>query len=33
MEDAITALHLEAELTLRSIRHAVKVGTVPVHAG
>lgn len=25
MEDAITALHLEAELTLRSIKHAVKV--------
>ncbi|KAK9843212.1 hypothetical protein WJX74_008779 [Apatococcus lobatus] len=24
MEDAITALHLEAELTLRSIKHAVK---------
>lgn len=25
MEDAITALHLEAELTLRGIKHAVKV--------
>ena len=27
MEEAITALHLEAELTLRSIKHAVKVLT------